>query len=77
MYERRIFSCLDTNNFGAFGGDNAMGSGGPPPPPPAPRSGPPHRGGNRGGGGNVSDAIINDCRRRCVLFLAHWWTFRR
>ena len=56
-----------------------MGGGPPPPPPaaPAPRSGPPHRGGNRGGSGNVSDGIINGWRRRCVLCLAHWWTFRR
>ena len=47
------FPCLDTNNFGAFGGDNAMGGG----PPPAPRSEPPHRGGNRGGVSNAIDGI--------------------
>jgi len=51
----RAFVFLDTNNFGAFGGDNSMGGGGGGGPPS--RGGPSQRGNNRGG---VSDEKI-DC----------------
>ena len=50
---------VDSNNFGAFGGDNSMGGGGngsnPPPLPP-----PPSRGGSfyRGNRGAVSSLLI-------------------
>jgi hypothetical protein len=55
--EVAIFSFLDTNNFGAFGGDNSMGGG-----PPS-RGGPSQRGNNRGGGGGgggvSNEKIVN------------------
>jgi hypothetical protein len=60
-----IFSYLDTNNFGAFGGDNSIGSG-----PPS-RGGSSQRGGNRGGGGGgVSDTMMDCMKISFVLFFS-------
>lgn len=51
----------DSNNFGAFGGDNSMGGG-----PPSRGGGSSQRGGNRGGG--VSDVMMDCSEMRSVCF---------